>query len=253
MAAALAAACAPADGVEVEPLPPLERPSTAARAGIPALEGTWRFAGWEVVSEEAAALVAGASPPGDLVLQVQQIDSVAGFLVRGDGAIAVAGEARRDGVVSLLAFSEGAEGRFAAGRVHDDTLWIELSTLPFGELSSPLVRWAFSRGTVGQAFLRLPTGQLLRDTLVALPDTATAPSPPPAAGAPAAGAPAAATPPTAPTDRDAPAEPPPAPPPAEEPPPTPPADTPRAQPPPPPPDSFRVIPPPEPRVDIPPG
>jgi hypothetical protein len=238
----LAAACTPADGVEVEPLPPLERPTAEARAGLPALEGSWRFAGWEVANEETGAALGAPAPPGDLVIQTQRIDSVAGYLVRGEQSIPLVGEVRRDGVVSLVSFVDGGQGRFAAGRFQRDTLWLELSTLPAGDLSPPTVRWAFSRGAVGQAFFRLPTGQLLRDTVVALPDTVPvrriAPAAPPAAEAevPADEAqPAPAAPPRQPTPRPAP------------------RDTPAAPRAAPQPDTVPALAPPGPGTDIPPG
>jgi hypothetical protein len=275
LAALTIAGCDAAAGVEVEPLPPLERPTAESRAGLPSVTGIWRFAGWEVASAALAAEMGAPPAPGDVALETQRIDSVAGYFVRGEAMIPLVGEVRRDGVLSLASLPGEVAGRFAAGRVVRDTLWIELSTLPFGELSSPTVRWAFVRGEVGQAFFRLPTGELLRDTVVALPpepDTAIvepAPAPAPTEATetppPAAQPPAAA--PQTPQTRPAPQQTPRAPPaPAETQPPQPaPQTRPAARPDTPatpagarrpaqpqPADTARRLPPPGPRVDIPP-
>jgi hypothetical protein len=225
--------------VEVQPLPPLERPAAEARAGLPLVAGVWHFAGWEVANAEAGAALGAPARPGDIVVETQRIDSIAGFLARGEVRLPVVGEVRRDSIVSLVAMAEGATQRFAAGRVRADTLWIELSNLPAGELSPPTVRWAFVRTAAGQPFFRLPTGELLRDTVVAQPT----PMPPrvPAPGAepqePAAPQPRPTPAPPA-EEPAAPAQPRPAPPPPAEDP-APPEPVP--------------LPPPSPTVDIPPG
>jgi hypothetical protein len=170
VASVLLAACGRADGVELEPLPPLERPTAEARAGLPLVAGVWRFAGWEVASAELGAAIGSPPNPGDLVVETQRMDSIAGFLARGEARIPLIGEVRRDSIVALVGMTEAATQHFAAGRVRADTLWLELSTLPAGELSPPTVRWAFVRqAAVGQPFFRLPTGELLRDTVVAAP------------------------------------------------------------------------------------
>jgi hypothetical protein len=213
-AAVALAACDRADGVEVQPLPPLERPAAEARAGLPLVAGVWHFAGWEVANAEVGAALGVPARPGDLVVETQ----------------------RRDSIVSLVAIAEGATQRFAAGRVRADTLWIELSNLPAGEVSPPTVRWAFVRTAAGQPFFRLPTGELLRDTVVAQPTPMPAA---PRTPAPAAEPPPAEPAPTAePREPTAPQQPRPVPqPPAEEPAPPEPAP----------------LPPPSPTLDIPPG
>jgi hypothetical protein len=153
----------------VQPLPPLERPSPEARAGVPEIAGAWLFAGWEVASEAVLAETGEPAAPGDLVIELQRVDSLAAQMLRGEVAIPLVGEVRRDGIVSFATHASDPVRRFAAGRVSGDTLWLELSTLPAGELSPPAVRWAYVRGAVGQRWLRLPSGQLLRDTAVVLP------------------------------------------------------------------------------------
>jgi hypothetical protein len=220
--------------VEVQPLPPLERPAAEARAGLPLVAGVWHFAGWEVANAEAGAALGAPARPGDIVVETQRIDSIAGFLARGEVRLPVVGEVRRDSIVSLVAMAEGATQRFAAGRVRADTLWIELSNLPAGELSPPTVRWAFVRTAAGQPFFRLPTGELLRDTVAAQPTPMPAPPRVPVPGAePPQAEPAPAGEPQEPA---APAQPRPTPaPPAEQPPPP------------------EPLPPPSPTVDIPPG
>jgi hypothetical protein len=247
LALALLGACDAAEGVRVESLPPLERPTPEARAGLPEIAGTWRFAGWEVTSHAVLAEFGEPPLPGDLVIETQRVDSLAGYLIRGEMVLALSGEVRRDGIVSLMTLQDTAaesSPRFAAGRLVRDTLWIELTTLPAGNLSPPTQRWAFFRGMVGQPFLRLPTGQLLRDTVVAPPPEA--PAVPPATPAmprdPAAPAPP-------PADRPATQADPPAPP--RRPEPDPPRDPPpaRGQPPV---DTARPQPPPSPQIDIPP-
>jgi hypothetical protein len=217
--------CGPAEGVEVEPLPPLERPSPEERAGLTAVEGVWRFAGWEVTDEAMADAWGEPGSPGDLVISTQRIDSIGGYLARGEQRLPIVGELRRDGVVSLLASVEEGVYRFAAGRVRGDTLRIELSNLQGGEISPTSVAWLYVRGRVGQRVLVHRDGRLLRDTVLARDTAAPAPGP----AQPPAAAPAPAE---TPDPRPAPADTPPAP---TQPQPAPPprAEPPRAEPPPP--------------------
>lgn len=203
-AASLLGACDAGSDVRIQALPPLERPTAEARAGLPALQGPWRFAGWEIASEAVAAEVGEPSRPRGFVLENQRIDSLAGSFVHGEMRTPVVGEVRRDGVVSLVApAGEEAGARFAAGRIVADTLWIELTSLMSPGTLRPGVRWAFVRSNVGQPFMRLPDGRLLRDTVVTLPPADSAavigtPAQPPAA-APAPRTPAP-PPPAAPVD-----------------------------------------------------
>jgi hypothetical protein len=194
------AGCDAAQGVEVEPLPPLERPSAEARAGLPEIEGVWRFAGREVATAELGDERENAAVPGAIAIQTQRLDSLGGYFGRGEVATPFVGEVRRDGIVSVVFYGgEAAAADVAAGRLQRDTLWIELSTRPGWEVTPPAERWAYVRGTVGQTFLRLPTGELLRDTV---PPPAPADTLPPAEAAVEPGAPA----PTAPATPAPPAE-----------------------------------------------
>jgi hypothetical protein len=76
------AACEEAEGVNVQPLPPLERPSPEARAGLPEVAGTWRFAGWELPVRDTATAGEGMLAPGVLAVRTQRLDSVAGDYLR---------------------------------------------------------------------------------------------------------------------------------------------------------------------------
>ena len=201
------AGCEFAEGGDIQPLPPLDRPSPELRAGLPELEGAWRFAGWQLgpgVPPDSAALLA---PPGALRIETQRLDSLAG-VYQSDGATEpVVGEVRRDSLYSLVVLRPGRL-LFLAGQVHGDTLWIELASLPAAAGWPAGTRAALlRREDTGTPFVRLASGELVRqlaDTAAAetLPtdsaalDTVVADSPvsPPAA-VPAAPAP---TPPPAP-------------------------------------------------------
>jgi hypothetical protein len=230
LGAMVLAGCDRGSGGELQALPPAERPGPEARAGVPEIAGVWRFAGWEMASAEIFAERSATAEPGDLVIEVQRVDSLGALLVRGDIRIPLVGEVRRDGIVAFATHGDTAVvgvRRFAAGRVGGDTLWLELSTLPTGELSPQSERWAFVRGAVGQRWVRLPSGELLRDTVMAPPpgtDTIPRPRPAPAEaaepGEPRVIAPPEqepqATPPTpAPRPTEPPAEPAPEPPPGD--------------------------------------
>jgi len=192
------AACGPAEGVEVEPLPPMERPSAEQRAGLPHVAGTWRFAGWEVVNGEAAAALGEPGSPGDIHLTSQRIDSIAGFLVRGEQRIPLVGELRRDGIAALVARDGEAAYGYLAGRLDGDTLIVGIASLGGNEIASYGRGLIFVRGQVGQRIVRGADGRLLRDTAVAVPDTLPPAGPPtparPPAMEPDAGDPAPAQP-----------------------------------------------------------
>ena len=67
IAALAAGACGEAEGVEVQPLPPLQRPSPAARAALPEVRGVWRFACFEIPARDTTAVreqVYTLTPPG---------------------------------------------------------------------------------------------------------------------------------------------------------------------------------------------
>lgn len=122
--------CGPADDVEVQALPPLDRGSEEARLGLAEVEGVWRLAGWELATDDTAGMAAALPDYGALVLQDQERDSIAGYYVAGELTAPVAGEVRRDGVVALVTFLPGNDGRYLVGAVAGDTIWVEMSSLP---------------------------------------------------------------------------------------------------------------------------
>jgi hypothetical protein len=159
-AALAAGACGDAEGVEVQPLPPLQRPSAEARAGLPEVRGVWRFAGFEIPAGDTAAVrerVYPLIPPGELRVITQRLDSVAGQYVREGVAFPFTGEVRRDSAMTVVAFSEGV-AQFAAGKVVRDTFWIELTSFTTGQSWPPGTRAALVRGAVRAPFRRLLGG-----------------------------------------------------------------------------------------------
>ena len=144
----LIAACDPAEDVRVQELPPLARPSVETRLGLPELRGPWRFAGWELAEGDTLGLDAELPTYGILWLQTQKRDSLAGAYVTGEGRTPLAGEVRRDSTVSLVAFPSPQDGRFIVGRVANDTIWVEMTTL------SETASW---RGDARAAFVRSQT------------------------------------------------------------------------------------------------
>lgn len=159
-AALAAGACGEAEGVEVQPLPPLRRPSPEARAGLPEVRGVWRFAGFEIAAGDTAAVrdqVYALVPPGELRVATQRLDSIAGQYVVDGVAFPFVGEVRRDSVLSVVAFSDGV-GQFAAGRVVRDTLWIELTSFAMAQTWPAGARAALVRRVGGAPFRRLLGG-----------------------------------------------------------------------------------------------
>lgn len=167
----LLAGCEEAEGVDVQPLPPLELPSAEARAGLPEVEGVWRFAGWDLPAADTAVPPEARVPPGELRVEVQQLDSVAGHYLRGGRAFPFVGEVRRDGIVSVVVFDAEGAGRFVAGRVAGDTLWVELTSLPSAAGWSEGTRAALVRGRPGAPFVRFPPGVVLPGADTAAADT----------------------------------------------------------------------------------
>lgn len=158
--AALAASACDDASAKVQPLPPLTRPSAEQRAGLPEVRGIWRFAGFEIrpqdtllVREQAYQL----TPPDEIRIITQRLDSIAGQLVRGGVGFPFSGEVRRDSAMTLVTFSEGV-GQFAAGRIVRDTFWIELATIPAAAGWSPGTRAAMVRRAAGPPFRRLLGG-----------------------------------------------------------------------------------------------
>ena len=155
-------ACEPTGEVRVQDLPPLSLPSPEQRAGLPEVAGTWRFVGFALPGVQDT-LRPEPVPPGALAITTQRMDSLAGFYDAGGGRVPLVGEVRRDGVVSLVAFaSEG--GRFAAGRVVRDTLWIEATSFGVAESWPTGTRAAFSRRPP-------PPPAPLADSVVSIPDS----------------------------------------------------------------------------------
>lgn len=152
------AACEEAQGVNVQPLPPLQRPSPEARAGLPEVAGTWRFAGWELPVRDTVTGGEGMLPPGALAVRTQRLDSVAGAYVRDGQQFPMVGEVRRDGILSVVAFGPDGAGSFIAGRVLRDTLWIELTSLSAAQTWSTGARAAMVRTAVRQPFVRYQGG-----------------------------------------------------------------------------------------------
>jgi hypothetical protein len=160
IAALAAAACGEAEGVEVQPLPPLQRPSPEARAGLPEVRGVWRFAGFEIPAGDTMAVreqIYTLTPPGEFRIATQRLDSIAGQYVREGVAFPFTGEVRRDSTLSVVAFSGGV-GQFAAGRVVRDTLWIELTSFTTAQTWPRGTRAAMVRRGGAQPFRRLLGG-----------------------------------------------------------------------------------------------
>jgi hypothetical protein len=204
LAAVALAACDAAEGVRVQPLPSLERPSPEARAGLPEVAGEWRFAGWELAPDDSARLDANLPQLGTMVVETQRLDSIGGAFLTPGARFPLIGEVRRDGIVSLVSPEGPAAGRYLAGRVRQDTLWISLTTFVDAAAWPDGARAAFVRTPVTAHFARLE-GQrtvLPEDTLPP-PVLAGPPEMPPVAAPgepgtpPPAGTPPAA-PPTAP-------------------------------------------------------
>jgi len=152
-----AAACNEAKA-DVEPLPPLHRPTPEERAGLPVLSGRWLFTGFEYpvrdtlrVREQVYRLV----PPGEFRIATQRLDSVAGQYVRDSVPFNLTGEVRRDGIFSFVAFESGGVGQYVAGRVARDTMWVELTGFPSAASWPPGTRAAFVRRPRGAPFVRL--------------------------------------------------------------------------------------------------
>jgi hypothetical protein len=161
LAAVLAAGCGRADGLEAEALPPLERPSPEARAGLPEIAGEWRFAGVELATADTAAGRAAATSDAALLVGTQRLDSVAA-LFRAPGArLPLVGEVRRDGTVALAGRGPAGESIVFAGHRIGDTLWLEVA-LPAGVAPwPPGARAALVRRRTGPRFARSAGGGML--------------------------------------------------------------------------------------------
>jgi hypothetical protein len=192
-----AAACNEAKA-DVEPLPPLHRPTPEERAGLPVLAGRWLFTGFEYpvgdtlrVREQVYRLV----PPGEFRIVTQRLDSIAGQYVRDSVPFPLTGEVRRDGIFSFVAFEPTGGGQFVAGHVARDTMWVELTGFPSAASWPPGTRAALVRNPRGAPFVRLrgyvPPPPPPADTTKASAEGGGEPpsAPPPSAAPPPAAAP----------------------------------------------------------------
>jgi hypothetical protein len=171
---------------DVEPLPPLHRPTPEERAGLPVISGRWLFTGFEYpvqdtqrVREQVYRLV----PPGEFRIATQRLDSIAGQYVRDSVAFPVIGEVRRDGIFAFVAFEPGGVGSFVSGHVVRDTMWIELTGFPSAATWPLGTRAALVRNPRGAPFVRLrgyvPPPPPPADSSRHEPVEAAPPSPPP--------------------------------------------------------------------------
>ncbi len=151
----LLAACDAEEEVRVQPLPPLERPTPEARARLPEVAGVWRFAGWDLAPSDSAALQRDLPGLGEIQLQTQRLDSIAGVYAAGGGRMPLVGEVRRDSIVSLVANPGGGSSYYLAGEVARDTLWIRLSSLVEPGAWPDEALAAFVRTDVASTFVRL--------------------------------------------------------------------------------------------------
>jgi hypothetical protein len=148
-------ACEPADDVHVQPLPALEQPSPEARAGLPEVAGAWRFAGWELAPADSVNLAGGVPGFGQILIEKQRLDSIAGFYAIGQSRIPLVGEVRRDSVIAMAALTGAGQGRYLTGRVEADTFWLALTSLMDPGSWPDNARAAFVRAPVASTFVRL--------------------------------------------------------------------------------------------------
>lgn len=156
------AGCDAAEAGDVEPLPPLQRPSAESRAGLPEVAGTWRFTGFEILPGDTALVRSDSTrltPPGEFVVQLQRLDSLAGVYARGGAQFPFVGEVRRDGVMAVVVAAPDGTRQFAAGQVVRDTLWLELSSFTSAQSWPAGTRAALVRTPVTQTFRRFVGGR----------------------------------------------------------------------------------------------
>lgn len=150
LAGAALAGCDAADDVRVLPLPSLEAASPETRAGLPTISGVWRFAGWELAPGDTGRVSDELPAFGDVRIETQRLDSLAGSYMVGEGRLPLVGEVRRDSVLTLA-----GGGRFLAGRVANDTFWISLTSLLEPGSWPGEARAAFVRSDVTSRFVRV--------------------------------------------------------------------------------------------------
>lgn len=150
MAVVLLAGCDAAEDVRVQPLPSLEASSPEARAGLPEIAGSWRFAGWELAPGDTGRVESDLPGFGELRLETQRLDSIAGSYIAPGGRMPLVGEVRRDGMVALA-----GGGRYLTGRYERDTLWLALTSLVEPAAWPSAARAAFVRSPVASRFVRV--------------------------------------------------------------------------------------------------
>lgn len=157
----VAAGCGRGDAMRAEALPPLERPSPEARAGLPEVAGGWRLTGVELATPDTAAGRAAATADAALLVGTQRLDSIAATFRAPGVRLPLVGEVRRDGTLALAGRGPAGESVFFAGHLVGDTLWVEIA-LPEGAAPWPsTARAAFIRRRSGPRFARLAGGGLL--------------------------------------------------------------------------------------------
>ena len=170
-----AQACDAAEAGDIEPLPPLERPTPEQRAGLPTVAGRWVVAGFEYPAQDTLRIreqVYRLVPLGEFRVATQRLDSIAGQYVREGAAFPFTGEVRRDGHFAWVAFDPAGAGSFVSGRFAKDTMWVELTSFGSAATWPPSTR---------AAFVRMPRGAprpftRLRGYVPPPPDTAAADS-----------------------------------------------------------------------------
>jgi hypothetical protein len=187
-----AQACDAAEAGDIEPLPPLERPTPEQRAGLPTVAGRWVFAGFEYPAQDTLRVreqIYRLVPPGEFRVATQRLDSIAGEYVREGAAFPFTGEVRRDGHFAWVAFDPAGAGSFVSGRFARDTMWVELTSFGSAATWPPSTRAAFVRMPRGapRPFTRLrgyvpPPPDTAADSAAARPPARTpiTPSQPPA-------------------------------------------------------------------------
>jgi hypothetical protein len=111
------------------PLPNLDGVSPEARIGLPEVEGLWSFAGWEVARGDSTVVDRSFPGFGDLHVDVQRLDSIAGLLTISGRTVPFIGEVRRSGRLAMVTVVGEDPGRFVAGVVQSDTLWFEMGSI----------------------------------------------------------------------------------------------------------------------------
>lgn len=163
------AGCGSDADAELLALPPIDRPSPEARLGLPEVEGSWTFVGWEIVEGDSTSLERTFPSFGALRFDTQRLDSIAGSFVLGGGPVAVVGDVRRDGKVTFVTLPGGSAGAYVAGSYVRDTLWLELtSILPRDEWPRD-ARAAFVREPTSEAPFAWLRGARVPDTPPSLP------------------------------------------------------------------------------------